>query len=102
MLPSPKLARDRTNTAQSCRFSHTGFETGSGITREIESGFNAPISAEIDSTATPTKPKDMRALMAQQIEDMKRHHPNEATGCNMFCTWMRKGEIHTQDEGAIP
>jgi len=78
-----------------------GFEKGAGVVREIESTYNAPIYDDMGEVTIPTKPEGMRALMAIQVEAMKRNHPDQATGGNMFCTWVREGDIHTRDEGAI-
>ena len=89
-------------SAQRMRGVHcSGFESGPCQIREIENTFNTPIFPEIDTTTMPTEPKGMARLMAQQVAGMKLHHPAEATGGRMFCTWVREGDIHTRDEGEI-
>lgn len=81
---------------------YSGYERGACVVEDIPNGILAPYFAGEMSDTIPSDIDGMRAVMARQVEGMKRHHPDEATGGNMFCTWVREGEIHTRDEGAIP
>lgn len=80
---------------------YSGYERGPGVVEEIPNGTLAPYFAGEMNDTIPGDVEGMRSVIARQVLGMKRHHPSEATGGNMFCTWVREGEIHTRDEGRI-